>query len=216
MGGNSILLTGGNGQLGTELQKHRDYVALNRNELELTDPANVERVLGRHAFDLIVHAAAYTNTLQPDTDPVEAAKCFATNVLGTRHLVEFAKCPIIFISTESALHPYNFYILTKLQAENEMRLHRYGYTIIRTSFRCDPFEYQKACTDMYTIADTVTNIAPLVDRVVDEPCTDELVYVGTGVKTVYRLARRSRLDVTPALRSEVSPRLPSMEELFNI
>lgn len=211
-----ILLTGGSGQLGKELKKLRNYQAPSSRVFNIVDRDSVETGLAHYQPDLIVHAAAYTNTFAPDNDPMEAFDCFVTNVLGTRNLVELAKCPIIYISTESAYHPYNFYVLTKVQGEHEVSLHKYGYKIIRTSFRCDPFEYPKACTDMYTVADTAKNIAKLIDKMIELPVDNKMICLGTGVKTVYELAKRTRPDVIPATRAEVSPRLPSMEELLHV
>lgn len=213
----SILLTGASGQLGTELVKLRDYLTPSHAELDITDPDSVAKYFGTHKIDLILHAAAYTDTLKPDNDSLEAVKCWTTNVLGTRNLVEQATCPIIYISTESAIEPYNFYILTKMQGEIEMLQHKYGYTIVRTSFRNDPFEYAKAPTDMWTIADTVSNIAPLINKVVDRRINNELVYVGyKPARTVYELAKQTRPDVTPLPRAEIYSRLPAMEGLRDV
>jgi dTDP-4-dehydrorhamnose reductase len=211
-----VLLTGASGQLGQELQKLRPYSCPNSRELDITDPDSVAKYLGRHAFDLIVHGAAYTDTLKPDHEPAEAYKCFKTNVLGTRNIVNQATCPIIYISTESAIEPYNFYILTKMQGEHEVKLHKYGYRIIRTSFRSDPFEYPKAPTDMYTLADVVSKIAPLIDQAVDTPMDNDIVYIGTAARTVYELAKETRPDVIGLPRSEIYNRLPSMEGLRDV
>lgn len=212
----NILLTGGGGQLGQELQKIRSYIAPSQQEMDITDPDAVAKYLGTHVVDLIVHAAAYTDTLKPDNDPNEAYKCFVTNVLGTRNLVAQANCPIVYISTESAIEPYNFYILTKMQGEHEIRQHKLGYTIIRTSFRNDPFEYPKAPTDMWTIADTVANIAQLLTLSFEEPIQDNLKYVGREPLTVYDLAKETRPDVIGLPRAEIYSRLPAMEGLRNV
>jgi dTDP-4-dehydrorhamnose reductase len=208
-----ILLTGGSGQLGVELRKLRDYHAPTHSELDITDPDQVAH--GVAGVDLIVHAAAYTDTLKPDQDPIEAAKCYRANVLGTRNLVKFATCPIIFISSESCLEPHNFYVLTKLMAELEVAQHHL-YRIVRTSFRSNPFEYPKAVTDMWTIADSVENIAPLINSLVDEPVDNELYYVGHEPWTVYELAKTTRPDVEPVKRSELPFHLPEMKGLLHV
>lgn len=187
-----------------------------RSELDITDPDQVARYLGTYAPDLIVHAAAYTDTLKPDRDPAEAAKCFAVNVLGTRNLVAQAACPLIYISTESALEPYNFYILTKLQGEYEVQHYRHGYRIIRTSFRFDPFEYPKAPTDMLTIAGTADQIAEKLDRYLDEPVDNDLIYVGFPPRSVYELAVQTRPDVQALPRHRIYDRLPAMEGLQRV
>lgn len=213
----SILLTGGSGQLGQELQQHREYIAPSHQEMDITDPDSILRFIGRHPIDLILHSAAYTETLKPDIDDTEAAKCYRVNAIGTRNLVAQASSPIVYISTESAVEPYNFYILTKMQGEHEVRKHKYGSQIIRTSFRFDPFEYPKAATDMLTIADTVANIAPLIDAAIENlPMDGETVYIGTGVKTMFELAQQSRPDVIGLPRTEISPNLPAMEGLRNV
>ena len=212
-----ILLTGGSGQLGRELCKLGDYVAPSRLELDVTNQKQVYQYLTGNEPDLIVHAAAYTNTLGADHDVDQMVTCWQTNVLGTRNLVDYAQCPIIYISTEAAIHPYSFYILSKLQGEMEVTRHKYGYTNIRTSFREDPFEYNRAFTDMWTIGDYTTVIAWLINELVKRnPVQGRTVWVGTGAKTVFQLAQRTRPDVRPILRSEHSPYLPSLEELVDL
>lgn len=212
-----ILLTGGSGQLGRELQKLEDFYAPTRAELDITNQKQVYHVLAGNEPDLIVHAAAYTNTLGADRDVDQMVTCWQTNVMGTRNLVDYAKCPIIYISTEAVVHPYSFYILTKLQGELEVARHKHGYTTIRTSFRQTPFEYRHAFTDMWTTGDYTPRIAQLiVDLIKEEPVQNQSVWLGTGAKTMYQLALRSNPDVRPILRSEISPYLPSLEELLDV
>lgn len=210
-----ILLTGGSGQLGKELLKLRKYLAPSHSEMDIVKEESVKKYLATHKPDLIVHAAAYTNTGLPEKDSQAAAECYQVNVLGTRNVVKYAEAPIIFISSESVLEPHNFYVLTKIQAEREVMQHDH-YKIIRTSFRCNPFEYDKAATDMLTLADSVEKIAPLIDKSVDLPCENNIVYVGTGVKTVYDLAKQTRPDVTPVTRKDLAASLPAMHSLLNI
>jgi nucleoside-diphosphate-sugar epimerase len=212
-----ILLTGGSGQLGRELRKLGDYVAPTRLELDVTNQRQVYQKLQELEPDLIVHAAAYTNTLGADHDVDQMVTCWQANVIGTRNLVEHARCPIVLISTEAAIHPYSFYVLSKLQAELEVARHEYGYTVIRTSFRDDPFEYPRAFTDMWTIGDYTGIIARLINELVKkDPVQRRTVWVGTGAKTVFQLATRTRPDVKPILRSDVSRYLPSLEELVDV
>jgi dTDP-4-dehydrorhamnose reductase len=210
-----ILLTGAHGQLGQELQKLREYITPTHKEFDITDAKQVERYLDKVKPDLIVHAAAYTKVQLPESSPYEAYECYKTNVIGTRNLAKLAHCPIIFISTETVLHPYNFYAITKLQAENEIRKAS-QYQILRTSFRNAPFEYSKAPVDMLTIADNVSVIAELIDKAVELGANNETVYVGTGLKTMYDLAKRTRPDVEPVRIKDLPFPLAHMSELLKI
>lgn len=212
-----ILLTGGSGQLGRELRKLDKYHAPTRAEMDVTDEKQVYQCLRDLCPDLIVHAAAYTNTLGADHDADQMMTCWRTNVLGTRNLVDHATCPIVYISTEAAVHPYSFYILSKMMGELEVQRHRFGWSVIRTSFRHDPFEYPHAFTDMWTIGDYTSVIAWLLhERITKKPVQDNIVWLGTGAKTVYQLALRTRPDVKPILRSDINPFLPALEELVDI
>ena len=211
-----ILLTGGTGQLGTELLKLHRYTAPTHEQMDVCDPDEVQQTLDAEQPELILYAAAFTNTFGADRSPSAAAHCWQVNVLGTRNLVNAAKCPIILISSEAVIDPYTFYILTKLQAEYEVRQHEPGYSIFRTSFREDPYEYPQAFTDMWTIGDSVHVIAKLIDEAAHGPLVPGIRWIGTGPKTMYELAKRTVPDVTPVPRSAFGSRLPSLEGLRHV
>jgi dTDP-4-dehydrorhamnose reductase len=211
-----ILLTGGTGQLGTELLKLHRYTAPTHEEMDICHADEVSRTLDDEQPELIVHAAAFTNTFGADRSPSAAALCWQVNVLGTRNLINAAQCPIILISTEAVIDPYCFYILTKLQAEYEIRHHAPGYSIFRTSFREDPYEHPQAFVDMWTIGDSVSIIAKLINEAVQAPLVPGIRWIGTGPKTMYELAKRTVPDVTPVPRSAYGERLPSLEQLRHI
>src|SRR5690348_12836150 len=106
-----ILLTGGSGKLGTELQKHLDCYAPSSDELDITNP----NPLGYDKYDLVIHAAAYTNVKEAEH---QKAKCYDLNVTGTLNILNyFDETPIVFISSEYAFNPINYYAQTKVAAE---------------------------------------------------------------------------------------------------
>lgn len=206
-----ILLTGGSGLLGKELQKHRTYLAPSHTEMDITNLKDVKSFISRHKPSLIVHAAAYTDVSKADKEAEDMVKCYITNVIGTRNIVKAAvNIPIIYISTEYVLEPVNFYSLTKLQGEKELERTK-KYHIIRTTFKPRPFEHPGACTDMWTIGDYVDVIALLIDKFIEKP-RGKIVYIGTGKKTVYELAKRSNPKVKPITRDQIGVRLPSLKE----
>ncbi|RTQ97926.1 dTDP-4-dehydrorhamnose reductase [Halomonas nitroreducens] len=68
-----ILITGGNGQVGFELQRQLcllgEVLAPRRQELDLADPQAVDAWLDEHRPALIVNAAAYTAVDQAESEP---------------------------------------------------------------------------------------------------------------------------------------------------
>ncbi|MFC3531882.1 SDR family oxidoreductase [Vogesella facilis] len=71
-----ILLTGGNGQLGFELQRALavtgETVCLDRSSLDLCDIAAIRQTLDRVQPDIIVNPAAYTAVDKAESDPATA------------------------------------------------------------------------------------------------------------------------------------------------
>ena len=101
-----ILLTGGSGRLGQELQKYTKCIAPSSKEMNITKQIN------RVPVDFVIHAGAYTDVVKAE---VERDKCFSVNVLGTLNLVQtYWNTKFIYISSEYTNNPQNFYSWTKL------------------------------------------------------------------------------------------------------
>ena len=188
-----ILLTGGSGLLGQELQKLIQCYAPSRKILDILDPVVPK-------CELIIHAAAYTDLVKAET---ERELCYKTNVIGTRNLASLG-IPMLYISTEYVFdgergsyaeddypNPQNFYALTKLLGEYESR--RTRSVVIRCLFKPRSFEHPAACVDQYTAGDYVDVIAREIAVAVKEfkrlPPT---LHIGTGKKSTYDLARQTR------------------------
>ena len=69
-----ILITGGNGMLGSELKKHfKEATALEgKAKLDLTNFKLLENYLKEKSFDIIIHTAAYTNLKYNEDNPLKA------------------------------------------------------------------------------------------------------------------------------------------------
>ncbi len=197
-----ILMTGGSGLLGTELRKYIKCDAPSHRDLDIT-----KQVFPKD-YDLIIHCAAYTDLVQAEVDKRE---CFRVNFEGTRKLVNaYPHTPFIFISTEYVYRGWNFYTLTKLEAEKYIRSCHSSYLIIRTLFKPRPFPHDMAFTDQYTLGDYVDVIAPLIVSAMarwhGQPST---IDIGTERKTMYELALRTRSDVKKGLTTNIeNVRLP--------
>jgi dTDP-4-dehydrorhamnose reductase len=100
-----ILLTGANGQVGRELsncggQRGFEILALDRSDLDITDPVSVSREVNRSGVSLVVNAVGYTAVDQAESEPELA---FAVNRDGPTYLAsacEKAGIPLVHISTD--------------------------------------------------------------------------------------------------------------------
>jgi dTDP-4-dehydrorhamnose reductase len=219
-----VLLTGGTGRLGHELQTLLPEVtAPPRAELDITRPEAVEAALRRHAPDVVVHTAAYTDVAGAERD---RQACWKTNVHGTRAVVQsVAQCGVflVHISTDYVFEGTrgmyteedppgpvcNYYALSKLAAEEVARLAP-RHLIIRTSFRPREWPYPVAFVDVHTSQDYVDVIAPEIALAIqhyrDIPYST--LHIATERKSAYELARRRRPDVRPGSKRELSVALP--------
>lgn len=220
-----ILLTGGNGRLGTELRTLvSGIVAPSSRDLDVTDLSQVLAVVRHERPEVIVHAAAYTDVGRAEHD---RDSCWRINVIGTRHMSQAANeigAKLVHISTDyvfSGDHgnyrevdtpgpTANFYALTKLVAEEAARAAR-QHLILRTSFRPRQFQYPVAFSDVYTGQDYVDVIAPLVTEAVLHALEiqDEVVHIATERKSVFELARRRNPAVREGFRADVPVPLPA-------
>lgn len=197
------LLTGGSGLLGRHLRKLMKVDAPSHKRLDITNPR------GRKKYNLIIHAAAYTKVAQAEIDRDE---CFRVNVFGTHQLLHKYDIPFVYISSEYAKNPVNYYSFTKYLAEQFVKMHSNRYLIIRTLFKPNPFPWPMAYGDQYTRGDYVDVIAPLIAKAIRkwDKKTSKLIYVGTGRKTIYDLAKRTNPNVRKGSIKEMkSVKLPS-------
>lgn len=184
-----ILLTGGSGLLGQELQKHLQVIAPSHKAFDILSPPKLE-------CDLIIHAAAYTNTEKAEK---EREKCFNVNVLGTLKVSDvYANVPLVYISTEYVQPVVNWYSRTKQIAESIAMEHPAGCLAIRTLFKARPWKYEYAFIDKFTLGDYVNVIAEKIAKeITDWDFKTKLIYVGTGRKSYFELARETKPDVKP-------------------
>ena len=136
-----FLVTGYRGQLGydivRELEKRgfKNYLALDRNEMDITNRDEVMKVIGEYHPDVIFHCAAWTQV-----DKAEECEddCYLVNVVGTKNIVDASlevDAKIIYMSTDyvfdgkkdglytetDKVHPMSVYGKTKYEGEEEVR-----------------------------------------------------------------------------------------------
>lgn len=193
-----ILLTGGSGLLGTELKRiislpvdapsHREY--------------DITKARLRGDYDLIIHAAAYTDVVRAEDD---WENCLKINYESTVRLrMIYRDVPFVYISSEYAITRENYYSYTKWMGEQATRKYK-PYLILRTLFKPRPFPWPKAFADQWTKGDYVDVIAELIVATIFDWDKEEskTVHVGTGRKTIFDLAKQTRPDVLPCSVDDV-------------
>lgn len=195
-----ILLTGGHGRLGTEIKKRIACWTPSQEQLDITKSLPP---LGD--VDLIVHAAAYTDVDGAETN---RAECDRTNVFGTRNLVSTG-IPMIYISTDSVFdgekgnyseedipNPVNFYSLTKLLGEREVR----RGLIVRCSPRVRPWEREGAYTDRFFSAEYMDEVADKIVRIIEifpALAPIRILHIGSKRRSHYEMAIETKPEVKP-------------------
>ena len=113
-----ILITGANGQLGSELKivsknyYGYDFIFTDIEELDLTDPGQVSLFIKKNEPDWIVNCAAYNLVDKAETDSEKAMLVNSTAVRNISESIKGSDCRFIHISTDYVFNgnsnvPYN-------------------------------------------------------------------------------------------------------------
>ena len=149
-----ILITGAQGQLGTELRHLLDargmtYRATDAKDLDITDEAAVNQYFADYQPEVVYHCAAYT-AVDKAEDEAKAINQLV-NVDGTRNLAKAAEkvdATLVYISTDYVFDgdskeiytvndqsaPRNEYGRAKYEGEQQVQKYLKKYYIIRTSW----------------------------------------------------------------------------------
>jgi len=150
----AILITGANGQLGTELrylldEKGISYTATDADEMDITEKTAVENIFQDIKPTVVFHCAAYTAVDKAEEEGQELNE--RVNVLGTKNIAEVAEAygaTVYYISTDYVFdgtneaeyavdavpNPKNEYGRTKLEGEEFIQSICSRFYIVRTSW----------------------------------------------------------------------------------
>jgi dTDP-4-dehydrorhamnose reductase len=157
----NILVTGGNGQLGQELQKiitlqkypNYNFIFSDVDTLDITDKTQIRAFVNEYNINIVVNAAAYTAVDKAET---EADLAYSINEIGASNLAEIARefdLLLIHISTDyvfdgisvnpykttDAPNPLSVYGKSKLAGEIAITNSGCRSVIIRTSWLYSEF-----------------------------------------------------------------------------
>ena len=149
-----VLITGTNGQLGSELRaiclnsEHISFFFIGRMEMDLEETEQIQPILETYKPQYIVHTAAYTDVDAAEDHPEKADKI---NHLASLEIAKYCRqnqCKLLYISTDYVFkgdlatpleenhptHPINTYGETKLKGELAILNAFPEAIIIRTSW----------------------------------------------------------------------------------
>lgn len=153
-----ILLLGADGQLGRAFLAQPlwcsfDGMALNRQQLDITDAAAVAEQFKLHQPDVVINCAAFTAVELAEQQP---DLCYAVNTGAVRQLAQlcqFTNCLLVQLSTDyvfsgdghtaytekDAPAPLNVYGKSKWLAEQAIQVNCSKFLIVRTSWLFSEF-----------------------------------------------------------------------------
>lgn len=154
-----ILVTGANGQLGSEIRllanenKSDSFTFVDVDELDISDYKKLEIFFKKNKFEVVINCAAYTAVDKAEKDKEKAV---AINATAVKYLTEFTssqKALLMHVSTDYVFDGKNFkpyvetdltnprsiYGKTKLDGEVEVLFNAYKAIVIRTSWLYSSF-----------------------------------------------------------------------------
>lgn len=148
-----ILITGSNGQLGTEFQNlfekfNINYIAMPHEKLDIKEVSNLYEVLKHKSITHIINCAAYNNVDEAEKNP---RKAYEVNGLGVKNLALISNkinAKLIHFSTDYVFDgnkkipykvsdktsPINEYGKSKVLGEKYLKELSNKYLLIRTSW----------------------------------------------------------------------------------
>ena len=148
-----LLVTGASGQLGYDvvrelMKRGHGAVGVSSKEMDITDQAQVEKMITEANVDVVMHGAAYTAV---DAAEDNEAQCRLVNANGTENIAVVCKkldIPMVYISTdyvfdgqgtrpwepEDERHPLNVYGQTKYEGELAVQKYLEKYFIVRIAW----------------------------------------------------------------------------------
>jgi dTDP-4-dehydrorhamnose reductase len=148
-----VVVTGAKGQLGQDVMKqllaqNHEALGTDRDDLDITNEADVLKFISEVKPDVILHCAAYTNV---DAAEADRDTAYQVNAVGTENMAKAAKAvdaKILYISTDyvfdgTASEPYEVdhptepigvYGETKFAGEEMLKKYVEKYFIVRTAW----------------------------------------------------------------------------------
>ena len=194
----NILVTGANGQLGSELRTiihsqhytNHNYIFTDIDTLDLTDFESVKKFVIEHNINTVINCAAYTNVEGAEDD---WNNTLTLNTYVVKNLAELMKDIdglLVHISTDYVFgsiynkpitekdgkHPESIYGITKSQGEQWIKLSGCKYLVFRTSWLYSVYGKNFVKT-MYKLTSEKNDLKVVFDQVGTPTYAHDLAFV---------------------------------------
>ena len=182
-----ILVFGKTGQVATELQSHKDVIAIRRDQADLSIPTTCTEAIRRYKPRAVINAAAYTavdlaeseehlaNTINEDAPGAMASACADLGI------------PLVHISTDYVFdgsgatpwsvtdtpNPKNAYGRSKLKGEQAIKASGCVHAILRTSWVISAHGNNFVKT-MRRLSETRNHISVVDDQIGGPTCAHDI------------------------------------------
>ena len=182
-----ILVFGKTGQVATELQSHKDVIAIGRDQADLSVPTTCSEAIRRYQPRAVINAAAYTAV-----DKAESEENLANTINGDAPGAMASACadldiPLVHISTDYVFdgygttprstvdtpNPKNAYGRSKLKGEQAIKASGSAYAILRTSWVVSAHGNNFVKT-MRRLSETRDRIAVVDDQIGGPTCARDI------------------------------------------
>lgn len=214
----SKVLILGDGRLGSELRKQRQYWdILSRKinpDFDIDEINTLHSAQFLYRYNTIINCIAYTNTTDNNKQ-----KHWDVNYKFVMDLTDFCNknhtklihisSDYIYSNSESntseediPVHLPTWYCYTKLLADAYVEARSNHYLTIRTSFKERPWKFDNAWVDLCGNFDYVDVIVKKIIFLIENNA-EGIYNIGTELKTIYDLAKQTKEDVKPTIGSKI-------------
>lgn len=197
-----IIVTGGNGRFGKELQKVKSkykFTFLDKKKLDIQSTTSIQKNINKFKPDCVLHLAGLSRPMSIHENKLK--KSIDLNIIGTANLVKSCSeknIKLIFFSTsyvypgkkgnykeDDALLPWNNYGWSKLGAEASVQMYK-NSLIIRACMTERPFIHKSAFSDVISNFIFHDQFVKLFLKVIDKK---GVINIGGKSQTIFRFAK---------------------------